>query len=83
MIIRYYFFDILVILTFYNLEPLVVAFRHSGRFMVTTRITRVCRGKRRMVRAGYNHYISAVPGMMVPVADTAGKGHYQDSDYNC
>ena len=33
--------------------------------------------------AGYNYYAAAGPGMVAPVADTAGKGDYQDSDYYC
>ncbi len=36
-----------------------------------------------MLRAGYHYYAAAVPGIMVPIADTAGKGCYQDSEDYC
>jgi len=50
---------------------------------VAARVTRGRRRHRRMPRAGYNYYPGAVPVMVVTVADTAGKGRHQDSDYDC
>ena len=47
---------------------------------------RATRRWRRYVRtpgAGYDYYPSAVPGMVATVADTAGKGDYQDSEDYC
>ena len=54
--------------------------RRSG---VAARVTRGHRRHGRMPRAGYNYYPGAVPVMVVTVADTAGKGRHQDSDYDC
>ena len=34
-------------------------------------------------RGGYNYYTAALPGTVAPVAYTAGKGDYQDSEYDC
>jgi len=71
------------LLTVHYLEPVVVASWHGGRSGVAIRATRGCRRQGRMLRAGYDYYATAVPGMMVPVADAAGKGDYQDSEYYC
>ena len=52
--------------------------------MVAVRATRRCRRHGWvMLRAGNYYYLAAVPGMMAPVADTAGKGDCQDSEDDC
>jgi hypothetical protein len=65
------------------LELLVALSWYGGRSMVTIRVTRGSRGQWRMFRAGYDYYAAAVPRMMVPIADTAGKGYYQNSKDYC
>lgn len=71
-------------LTVRCLELLVVASWHRGRSGAAIRATRWCRRHWWMPRgAGYDYYAAAVPGMMVPVADAAGKIDYQDSEYYC
>jgi len=37
----------------------------------------------RTPRAGYNYYPPAVPGMVAPVGDTAGKVDYHNSEDYC
>ena len=51
--------------------------------MAAIRATRGRRGLGWMPRAGYNYYAAVRPGMVAAVADTAGKGDYQDSEYYC
>jgi len=61
----------------------MVAPWHGRWSAVAIMVARWRRGHGRMPRAGYNYYLAAVPGMVAPVADTAGKGYYQDSKYDC
>ena len=67
--------------TMYDLESVVVVSWHGRRSGVAVRATRWCRRSGRMLRAGYNYNTAAGPRIMVPEADTAGKGGYQDSEY--
>ena len=60
----------------------IVSSWHWWRSVVAVRVTRWCRGHGWMPRrAGYNYNAAAVPGMVAPVGDTAGKGDYQDSEF--
>ena len=61
----------------------MVASWHGGWSVAAVRAARGRRGLGRMLRAGYNYNAAALPGTMAPVADTAGKGYYQDSEYYC
>ena len=51
--------------------------------MAVIRVTRGCRRHGRVPRAGYDYYAAALPGIVASVADTAGKGYYQDSEDYC
>jgi hypothetical protein len=66
----------------HDLEPVTVASWHGWWSGVAVRATRGWRRYVRAARAGYNYYLAAVR-LMVPVANTAGKRGYQDSDYYC
>ena len=65
-----------------DLVPVVAASWRGGWRMVAMRATRGWRHWR-SARVGYNYYTAAVPGMVAPVAYTAGKVDYEDSKYDC
>ncbi len=66
--------------THHALSPMMPSWR--GDWSVAA-IRAMWRWHVRPARAGYDYYAAAVPGMVAPVGEAAGKGDYQDSEDYC
>jgi len=69
--------------TQYDLLPMMPSWRGDWSVAAVRAMRRWRRHVLRPARAGYNYYAAAVPGMVAPVGDAAGKGDYQDSEDDC